>query len=67
MTDVRNAAQERLRAAVLELKDLRGCLLELAERLAPAEEAVVQCVILDRLDPAIRDLAGAVTAIGDEG
>lgn len=83
MTDGRNAAQEGLRAALLELEDLRGRLLELAEGLAPVEEAglleeespdeaakpgvIVQCVILDRLDPAIRDLAEAVAAIGDEG
>lgn len=66
MTDGRNAAQEGIRAAVLELEDLRGRLRELAGRLAPAEEAVVQCVVLDRLDPAIRDLAGALTAAGDE-
>lgn len=85
MTDERNAAQKELRAAILELEDLRRRLLELAKRLAPAEEAgpreedeerspdqpaklgaVVQCVIVDRLEPAIRDLAGAVAAIGDE-
>ncbi|HSF44161.1 MAG TPA: polyketide synthase docking domain-containing protein [Thermoanaerobaculia bacterium] len=83
MTDERNAPRQALRAAVMELEDLRGRLQDLAGRLTPGEEpmareedqgedgpvragTVVQCVILDRLEPAIRDLAGAVGASGEE-
>ncbi|HSN88142.1 MAG TPA: hypothetical protein VL025_15390 [Thermoanaerobaculia bacterium] len=83
MTDERNAPRQTLRAAVMELEDLRGRLQDLADRLTTGEEpmaseedqgedepvragTVVQCVILDRLEPAIRDLAGAVGPIGEE-
>jgi hypothetical protein len=84
MTDERNAPRQELRAAVVELEDLRGRLLDLADRLAPGEEtvpreedlgenepvqagAVLRCVVLDRLEPAIRDLAGAAGSIGKAG
>ncbi|HSK76122.1 MAG TPA: polyketide synthase docking domain-containing protein [Thermoanaerobaculia bacterium] len=81
MTDERNAPRQALRAAVMELEDLRGRLQDLAGHLMAGEEpmaseedqgedepvragTVVQCVILDRLEPAIRDLAGAAGSIG---
>ena len=83
MSDERNAPRQTLRAAVMELEDLRGRLQDLADRLTPGEEpmtreedqgedepvqagTVVQCVILDRLEPAIRDLTEAVGASGEE-
>jgi hypothetical protein len=78
MSDERNPPRQALRAAVRELEDLRGRILDLADRLAPREEdqgedepvqagTVLRCVVLDRLEPAIRDLAGAVRSIGREG
>lgn len=78
MTDERNAPRQVLRAAVTELEDLRGRLLGMADRLELGEGdegedepvqagTVVRCVILDRLEPAIRDLAEAVSSIGEEG
>lgn len=78
MSDERNAPRQALRAAVVELEDLRSRLLDLADRLAPREEeqgedepvqteTVLRCVVLDRLEPAIRDLAGAVGSIGRGG
>lgn len=78
MSDERNAPREALRTAVRELEDLRGRILDLARRLEPGEEdlgedepvqagTVLRCVVLDRLEPAIRDLAGAASSIGREG
>lgn len=77
MSDERNAPRQAIRAAVRELEDLRGRILELADRLAPRgeesgedeplpAEAVLRCVVLDRLEPAIRDLTGAAGSLGRE-
>ncbi|HKV12019.1 MAG TPA: hypothetical protein VJ725_27995 [Thermoanaerobaculia bacterium] len=83
MTDERNAPRQALRAAVRELEGLRGRLLDLADHLTPDEpgpgredrgesapelvETVLRCVVLDRLEPAIRDLAGAEGSMGKAG
>lgn len=78
MSDERNAPRQALRTAVRDLEDLRSRLLDLAGSLALREEgrfedepeeeteSVLRCVVLDRLDPAIRDLARAVGSIGGE-
>lgn len=77
MSDERNAPRQALRTAVRDLEELRSRLLDLAGSLAPREgdrggdepvqtESVLRCVVLDRLDPAIRDLVRAVGSIGGE-
>jgi hypothetical protein len=64
MNEAEAAAWPRVRAAVEGLEEVRDQLQEIAAGLPPDDEvslrSVVECVLVDSLQPAIRDLRAAV-------
>jgi hypothetical protein len=78
MPEVEREAEEQLREVVQELRAVHYRLLGIAASLTPAERpapeeaegtavrAVVECVLLDRIRPAIEDLAAAAADLREE-
>lgn len=67
MKDVEQAAQDELFEVVANLKGLRFRLLGVGSTLAPSKAGreVVECVLVDAIEPAIRDLTTAAELLAE--
>lgn len=68
MKDVEQAAQDELFEAVANLKSLRFRLLGVGSTLLSARvgREIVECVLVDAIEPAIRDLTTAAELLAEQ-